>query len=71
MSDSKAPTRSAEVNRRKPPIGTEAAHKPAANVPKNADKTRGRHAAITNNLNNWSSYKNWVEKIRGTWVEKR
>ena len=70
MSDSKAPTRSAEVDRRKPPIGTGAV-KPAVSVPKNADKTSGRHAAITNNLNKWSSYKNWVEKIRGTWIEKR
>ena len=70
MSDSKTPTRFAEVGRRAPRVGTETV-KPAATVPKNADKTSGRHAAITNNLNNWSSYKNWVEKIRGTWIEKK
>jgi hypothetical protein len=35
------------------------------------DKTSGRHAAITNNLNDWSSYKNWVEKMRGTWDERK
>jgi hypothetical protein len=70
MSDSKAPTRSVEDSRREPPIGTGAV-KPAANVPKTADGTSDRHAAITNNLNNWKSYKDWVEKIRGTWIEKR
>jgi len=70
MSDSKTPTRLAEVGRRAPRVGTETG-KPAATVPKNADKTSGRHAAITNNLNNWRSYKIWVERIRGTWEERR
>jgi hypothetical protein len=58
------------VGRRAPRVGTGTV-KPAATVPKNADKTSGRHAAITNNLNNWSSYKSWVEKIRGTWDERK
>ena len=31
----------------------------------------GRHAAITDNLKNWRSYKEWAEKIRGTWQEKK
>jgi hypothetical protein len=70
MSDSKTPTRFAEVDRRAPRVETGAV-KSAAAVPKNEDKTSRRHAAITNNLNNWSSYKNWVEKNRGTWVEKK
>jgi len=70
MSDSKTLTRFAEVDRRAPRVVTGAV-KPAAAVPKNADKTSGRHAAITNNLNHWSSYKNWVEKIRGTWEERK
>jgi hypothetical protein len=34
-------------------------------------KTGGRHAAITNNLYNWHSYKNWAEKIRGSWEDKK
>jgi hypothetical protein len=34
-------------------------------------KTGGRHAAITNNLYNWHSYKNWADKIRGSWDEKK
>jgi hypothetical protein len=34
-------------------------------------KTGGRHGAITNNLYNWHSYKNWAEKIRGSWEDKK
>jgi len=34
-------------------------------------KTGGRHGAITNNLNNWHSYKNWAEKVRGSWEDKK
>jgi hypothetical protein len=34
-------------------------------------KTGGRHGAITNNLYNWHSYKNWAEKVRGSWEEKK
>jgi hypothetical protein len=70
MSESMTPTRFAAVDRRAPRIGTGAV-KPAATVPANADKTSGRHAAITNSLNNWSNYKKWVEKMRGTWGEKK
>lgn len=28
---------------------------------------RGRQAAIAKNLYTWSNYKNWAEKIRGSW----
>jgi hypothetical protein len=70
MSESKTPTGFAEVGRRAPRVGTGTV-KPAAAGPKNADKASGRHAAIINNLNNWSSYKSWVEKIRGTWEERK
>jgi hypothetical protein len=34
-------------------------------------KTGGRHGAITTNLYNWHSYKNWAEKVRGSWDEKK
>ena len=34
-------------------------------------KTGGRHAAITNSLYNWHSYKNWAEKARGNFDEKK
>ncbi len=70
MSNSKTPTRFADLGRRAPRVGTGTV-KPAATVPKNAHKTSGRHAAITDNLNEWSSYKRWVEKIRGTWEERK
>jgi hypothetical protein len=43
----------------------------AGGTPRDAFKTGGRHAAITNNLYNWHSYKNWAEKIRGTWEDKK
>jgi hypothetical protein len=34
-------------------------------------KTGGRHAAITNTLYNWHSYKNWADKARGNFDEKK
>jgi hypothetical protein len=45
--------------------------KPGAVAPRDVYKPGGRHAAITNNLYNWHSYKNWAEKIRGSWEEKK
>jgi hypothetical protein len=49
-------------------LGTGVA-KPAPTGARNADRIRGRHAAITNNFNKWRSYKDWAEKIRGAWDE--
>jgi hypothetical protein len=63
MSESKTPTRLAKVILRG--TGLEKA------APQNAERIRGRHAAITNSFNNWRSYKSWAEKIRGTWEEKK
>jgi hypothetical protein len=70
MSDSKTSTRLSKVLHRaaRPETG---AVKPAANVPKNAERIQSRHAAITNNLNNWRRYKEWAEKIRGTWEKEK
>ena len=62
MSDSKTPTRFAKAILRTARLKTD--------VPKNAERIRGRHAAITNNFNSWRSYKAWAEKIRGTWEKK-
>lgn len=70
MSDSRTPARSAKVNHRAPRIGMGTV-KSAVVGPKNADKIGGRHAAITDNLKNLSSYKSWVEKIRRTWEVKK
>ena len=33
-------------------------------------KGRGRHAAISRNLNTWSNYKTWSDKIRQGWESK-
>ena len=30
-------------------------------------KGHGRHAAISRDLNTWSNYKNWSEKVRQSW----
>ena len=63
MSDRKTPVRLAKV------LLDPGAVEPGATVPMNSS-IRGRHAAITNNFNNWRNYKEWAEKIRGTWKEK-
>ena len=67
MSDIKNQSRYTGVDRRAP--RTEPGKAGAA--ARDLYKTGGRHAAITNNLYNWHSYKNWAEKIRGSWEEKK
>jgi hypothetical protein len=42
-----------------------------SNLLKRSEKAGGRHAAITNSLYNWHSYKNWADKIRGSWEDKK
>ena len=34
-------------------------------------KIGGRHGAITTSLYSWNSYKNWADKMRGSWEEKK
>jgi hypothetical protein len=34
-------------------------------------RTRGRHAAITKNLYTWSSYKNWADRVKDSWDDKK
>ncbi|HZF25896.1 MAG TPA: hypothetical protein VEZ88_06505 [Steroidobacteraceae bacterium] len=29
-------------------------------------KSGGRHSAITRNLNSWTNYKSWADKVRGS-----
>jgi hypothetical protein len=70
MSDSKNHTRYTGIDRRAPRVAPGAA-KPGAGVPREGFKTGGRHAAITTNLYNWHSYKNWADKVRGSWEEKK
>lgn len=33
-------------------------------------RTRGRHAAISKNLNSWASYKSWSERVRDSWDDE-
>ena len=70
MSEVKNQTRYNGVDRRAPRADP-GVLKPGAVAPRDLYKTGGRHAAITNNLYNWHNYKNWAEKIRGSWEEKK
>jgi hypothetical protein len=70
MSESKTPTRYSGIDRRTPRVDPGLA-KAGTIGPRDVYKTGGRHAAITNNLYNWHSYKNWAEKARGNFDEKK
>lgn len=67
MSDSKIPTRYTGIDRRAPRVEPGAV-KPG---PRDAHKPGGRHAAITNHLYSWHSYKSWADKVRGSWEDKK
>ena len=69
MSDSKNQTRYSGIDRRAP--RSEPGAKPGTAVAREVYKTGGRHAAITNHLYNWHSYKSWAEKARGNFDEKK
>jgi hypothetical protein len=69
MSEIKNPTRYTGVDRRAP--RTEPGVLKPGGAKLDVFKTGGRHGAITNNLYNWHSYKNWADKIRGSWEEKK
>jgi hypothetical protein len=69
MSDVKNQNRYSGVDRRTP--RNDAGSPKPGSAPRESFKTGGRHGAITNSLYNWHSYKNWAEKIRGSWEEKK
>lgn len=80
MSDIKHPSRHKGHDRRGAPAPATAADAngpsvpsaaPGADLLKRSEKIGGRHAAITNSLYNWHSYKNWADKMRGSWEEKK
>ncbi len=75
MNDSKNSTRYTGLDRRaprsQPGMPAPVAGKQGAAVAREAYKTGGRHAAITNSLYNWHSYKNWADKMKGSWDEKK
>ena len=73
MSDAKTLTRYTGIDRRAPRAEAGSA-RPGIAVPREVYRTGGpggRHAAITNSLYSWHSYKNWADKVRGSWEEKK
>jgi hypothetical protein len=79
MTDSNNPSRLRGIDRRgvpTPPVAVDAAaHVPAAepqpDLLKRSEKVGGRHAAITNSLYSLHSYKNWADKMRGNFEDKK
>ena len=64
---------SAPDNQKEPPSGEGSAADPAEPFPDWHDRmqrARARHAAITRNLNTWSSYKNWADRMRDSWEDE-
>jgi len=67
MSSSDRGRGGAPDKQKEPPASGPAAADPAEPYPDWLDRVqraRGRHAAITRNLNTWSSYKNWADRMR-------
>lgn len=62
----------AKVAREPVPVAAAAPGTPATpygNWLDRMQRTRGRHAAIAQNLYTWSNYKNWADKVRDSWDE--
>ncbi|HEY6517448.1 MAG TPA: hypothetical protein VIY50_14995 [Steroidobacteraceae bacterium] len=63
----------APIKQKDTPATEPAAADPAEPFPEWMDRmqrARGRHAAITRNLNTWSSYKNWADRMRESWEDE-
>ena len=43
---------------------------PFPNWSERMQNVRAQHDAITRNLNTWSNYKNWAERVRTAWSEE-
>ncbi len=60
--------------KQKEPLSSEpAAPDPSQAFPDWLDRmqrARARHAAITRNLNTWSSYKSWADRMRESWEDE-
>ena len=64
---------SAPIKQKEPPSSGPAATDPPVPFPDWLDRmqrARGRHAAITRNLNTWSSYKNWADRMRESFEDE-
>ena len=65
--------RGSAPSKQKEPPSTGPAADPAEPHPEWLDRmqrARARHAAITRNLNTWSSYKNWADRMRETFEDE-
>ena len=51
------------------PVATDAGE-PFPDWADRMQKARARHAAITRNLNTWSNYKNWADRMRESWEDE-
>ena len=77
MTDTKVPNRLAAIDRSATP-GEGIPQRRATDSPDAyaawLNRSRGgasRHSAITKNLYNWNSYKNWADKARNDWDGKK
>ena len=64
---------SAPTQQTEPPSNGPTAPDPAEPYPDWLDRmqrARARHAAITRNLNTWSNYKNWADRMRESWEDE-
>ena len=73
MSATDRPRGSAPGKQKEPPSGETPAAVPTEPFPDWLDRmqrARGRHAAITRNLNTWSNYKSWADRMRESWEDE-
>ncbi len=74
MNDRKIKSRYIGIDRRTRPRESAAGAEPDklyGDLLQRGAKIGGRHAAITNDLYSWHSYKNWADKMRGSWEVKK
>jgi hypothetical protein len=62
----------APIKQKEPPANGSAADsaEPFPEWHDRMQRARARHAAITRNLNTWSSYKNWADRMRESFDEE-
>ena len=64
--------RGSAPGKQKEPIssGSEGPAEPYPDWLDRMQRARGRHAAITRNLNTWSSYKSWADRMRESFEDE-
>jgi hypothetical protein len=74
MTDIKNQPRYQGLDRRAPRVAADVpaeARDRSGVVVKRPEKVGGRHGAITTSLYSWHSYKNWADKMRGNFDDKK